>query len=92
VRELLEDFVAATLQAAAAGWEGDFTDGPFICGWPTGEPEAAWGFAWKQDNNGETWVLTTEPLHDLAEWKVEDADEFLEAAEVGETLAHEGKA
>lgn len=40
-------------------WEGDVREGPYVCGLPTNEsgcPEIL--IAWKQDNNGTTYIAT----------------------------------
>jgi hypothetical protein len=42
-------------------WEGDFREGPFVFAIP-GDLEMRYGFLWKQDNNGTTFVLSPEPL------------------------------
>jgi hypothetical protein len=62
--------------AKGLGWEGDVREGPFVTVLPR-EPGDYWpGYvlvAWKQDNNGTTFLAS--PIHlpwletDMAEWK-----------------------
>jgi hypothetical protein len=46
--------------AKEVGWEGDIREGPFIAGIPTHETADDGHFiiAWKQDNNGDTFVAS----------------------------------
>jgi hypothetical protein len=46
--------------AKKAGWEGDIRQGPFIAGLPTDSIGADGKImvAWKQDNNGTTFVVS----------------------------------
>lgn len=46
--------------AGKVGWEGDVREGPFIAGLPTDEPgeDGKVMIAWKQDNNGDTFVVS----------------------------------
>jgi len=48
----------AQLLARFIGWEGDIREGPFLSGipWETGIPQFI--LAWKQNNNGETFVAS----------------------------------
>lgn len=61
-RELLllfADCVRWMAQAEGCPWEGDFREGPFVFHVPMpGDPEMAVGFAWKQDNNGDTFLCS----------------------------------
>jgi len=43
-------------------WEGDIANGPFTSALPTGECESAPIVAWKQANNGSTFVASYLPL------------------------------
>jgi hypothetical protein len=61
------DEVEARLDAARPtliklGWEGDMRAGPFVTGFPAidGWPEYLIGF--KQDNNGETFIISPRSL------------------------------
>lgn len=62
-RVLAEAFVLAS----DAGWEGDIREGPFIAGLPHehagGKP--VFMIAWKQDNNGTTFVASPVQLPHL---------------------------
>lgn len=53
---------AAFMVAKSTSWEGDFREGPFAFGLPTGDCDAALAVAWKQDNNGTTFVASPFPL------------------------------
>lgn len=46
--------------AKKVGWEGDIREGPFIAGLPTDETgdDGKIMIAWKQDNNGDTFVAS----------------------------------
>jgi len=45
--------------ARAIDWDGDMREGPFVAGLPTGENgDEAVMVAWKQDNNGTTFVVS----------------------------------
>lgn len=57
----VEHFSRAQELAATAGWEGDFRGDPCVFCIPI-ENEIVYGFVWKQDNNGDTLVVTPEPL------------------------------
>lgn len=52
--------------AKEIGWEGDIRQGcgPFIAGLPADEPgaDSQIMIAWKQHNNGETFVVSPQPL------------------------------
>lgn len=54
-------FETAKELATAEGWEGDFRQGPRVFFLP-GEGEFEYGFVWKQDNNGTTFVVSPHPL------------------------------
>jgi len=58
---VLEDFEKAQKLALEAGWEGDFRHDPSVFFLPD-ETEFAYGFAWKQDNNGDTVIVSPRPL------------------------------
>lgn len=58
--------------ALDAGWEGDVRSGPYVAGFPdpdTGGPAVM--IAWKQENNGTTFVASPHPLPHLqsSAWK-----------------------
>ena len=58
-------------QAAArnAGWEGDFRNEPVVF-WLPNDTEFHFGFVFKQDNNGTTFVVSPVLLQHLAEFAV----------------------
>lgn len=60
----LQQKAAALSQAKSMGWEGDMREGPFIAGLPPDAPGADGQImiAWKQRNNGETFVVSPHPL------------------------------
>ena len=61
VEQFLQDFKVAKGMATRAGWEGDFRHEPKVF-WIPDENAFAYGFVWKQDNNGETYVVSPQPL------------------------------
>jgi hypothetical protein len=46
--------------AHKVGWEGDIREGPFVAGLPPQGPEPLSDIiiAWKQDNNGDTFIAS----------------------------------
>jgi len=69
-RARCELFVAeAKKLARQAGWEGDMSEGPNVFGIPPGDtmPNFVMGLAWKQDNNGTTFICSPVPLPWLGE-------------------------
>ncbi|MBF0371611.1 MAG: hypothetical protein HQL52_19415 [Magnetococcales bacterium] len=67
--EVLNRFQRATQLALRLGWEGDFRKGPFISAIPAehGEGHSEFLIAWKQDNNGITFIASPFPLPWLAD-------------------------
>lgn len=51
----------AKVAAGAAGWEGDFRHEPRVFWLPVDE-SFEYGFVFKQDNNGDTYVVSPVPL------------------------------
>ena len=68
-REYYERLGAAKALARRLGWEGDMREGPYIAGFPgrDGHDDGII-IAWKQDNNGDTFVVSPEQLPWAAEW------------------------
>ena len=62
--EVVSRFQLATRLATRIGWEGDFRNGPFISAIPAehGNGYSEFLIAWKQDNNGTTFVASPFPL------------------------------
>lgn len=63
--------------APAVNWEGDIREGPYIVGFPYGSGGQRYAIAWKQDNNGETFIASPEimpwiKIPDNTEWIVEE--------------------
>lgn len=57
--------------ALRQGWEGDMREGPFIFATPPDDGCSCFdiGVAWKQDNNGTTYVVTPRAMPWLVpEW------------------------
>ena len=52
---------AAKTAAKKHGWEGDFIAGPFVFGLPS-EINSRIGVAWKQYNNGQTFIASMHKL------------------------------
>jgi hypothetical protein len=49
---------AGLVLARKAGWEGDMREGPFVAGLPSEPGTFEYLIAWKQDNNGQTFVVS----------------------------------
>jgi hypothetical protein len=60
--------------AQRLGWEGDFREGPFVSVLPTGDCDCSILIAWKQDNNGTTFVASPYRLPWLENGHVEFVD------------------
>ena len=54
--------------ARRAGWEGDIRDGPYVAALPNGDCESSLMIAWKQQSNGDTFIVSPFPLPWLEEW------------------------
>lgn len=65
LNEFLENWESAQDAARAEGWEGDFRHKPVVFWLPAGDG-FSYGFAFKQDNNGETFVVSPVELPHLA--------------------------
>ncbi len=62
--EALKDIKAAFIDL---GWEGDVRDGPYVTVIPTDDSyDPQYIVAFKQDNNGETFVASPIPLEHLS--------------------------
>lgn len=59
--QFITDYKKAQELATREGWEGDFRGDPCVFCIPI-ENEIVYGFVWKQDNNGDTLVVTPQPL------------------------------
>lgn len=57
IDQLTEDWQSAKDAAFAQGWEGDTRQGPAVM-WLPGETGFVYGFIFKQDNNGTTFVVS----------------------------------
>lgn len=57
VGEFLKDWEEAKSAAYEHGWEGDFRQGPSVF-WLPDETGFIYGFVFKQDNNGTTYVIS----------------------------------
>lgn len=65
-----EAFKTSAMELAKkAGWEGDIREGPYIAGLPTHDTadDRHIMIAWKQDNNGHTFIVSPYPLRWLEE-------------------------
>lgn len=56
----------AQIAAKGAGWEGDFRHDPVVFFVPE-ENDFGWGFVIKQDNNGDTFVMSPHLLPHLTD-------------------------
>lgn len=57
-------------EAKRVGWEGDIREGPFVSGLPSDLGEIRVMMAWKQDNNGTTWIASPVELAHLKEQRI----------------------
>lgn len=57
VTTFLNDWSLAQEKAKKLGWEGDFRGEPRVF-WLPFESELKYGFVFKQDNNGDTFVVS----------------------------------
>lgn len=57
IQEFLANWDSAKVAAKDAGWEGDFREPPMVF-WLPCETECRYGFAFKQENNGSTFVVS----------------------------------
>lgn len=55
--EFLDDWKSAREAAHSEGWEGDFRQGPVVF-WIPDDTNFRYGFAFKQDNNGTTFIIS----------------------------------
>ncbi|QHJ84321.1 MAG: hypothetical protein [Bacteriophage sp.] len=62
----LQDWEEAKARASKEHWEGDFRQPPRVF-WIPAEQEFLYAFAWKQDNNGTTFIVSPYPLPHLDE-------------------------
>jgi hypothetical protein len=67
VDEILADWEHAKALAHDKGWEGDFRVGPYIFWLPT-ETGFTYAFAFKQDNNGTTFIVSPVQLQWVEEF------------------------
>ena len=56
------DWRESQLSARKKGWEGDFRCGPKVFWIPMNGDKMVYGFVFKQDNNGITFVVSPVPL------------------------------
>ncbi len=66
VQQFLADWSSAKEAAEKEGWEGDFRHEPRVFWLPSYE-NFAYGFVFKQDNNGETFVVSPQVLPAMEE-------------------------
>lgn len=57
LKQFKNDFKHAQQLAGEKGWEGDFRGDAHVFMLPT-ENEFTYGFAWKQENNGTTYIVS----------------------------------
>lgn len=80
-REAIVEYVQMTNRAYELAkhvfWDGDMRDGPYVSGLPDPD-ECCWRFivAWKQDNNGTTFIASPRRLEWLKDnwWASADDD------------------
>lgn len=57
IAQFLDDWKTAKQMAGEVGWEGDFRHDPVVF-WVPCDGMFRYGFAFKQDNNGSTFVVS----------------------------------
>lgn len=57
IKQFLSDWELAKAEATRIGWEGDFRHEPVVI-WLPDETGFDYGFVFKQDNNGTTYVVS----------------------------------
>ncbi|HCT4984470.1 TPA: hypothetical protein OTZ20_002895 [Pseudomonas aeruginosa] len=57
LKSFVDDWDSAKMAAASKGWEGDFRHKPVVF-WIPIEDRFEYGFVFKQDNNGTTFVVS----------------------------------
>lgn len=58
IKHFAKDWHEAKELARKKGWEGDFREDPVVFWMPCNDFEMVYGFAFKQDNNGTTYVIS----------------------------------
>lgn len=66
-QSFIDDWDSAQDAAGANGWEGDFRQDPRVF-WVPFDGEFSYGFTFKQDNNGTTFVVSPVALPHLNEF------------------------
>lgn len=61
IDEFLREWESAKAAASSSGWQGDFRHDPVVF-WVPSDAGFTYGFVIKQDNNGETYVVSKVPL------------------------------
>lgn len=61
IEEFMKSWEDAKNLARVHGWEGDFREDPRVF-WLPSEHTFVYGFVFKQDNNGTTFVVSPQPL------------------------------
>lgn len=64
VQDLFDSYARAMKAAEKSWWEGDFSQKPRVLLLPSGN-EFEFGFVWKQNNGGMTFVASPVPLGNL---------------------------
>jgi hypothetical protein len=67
IASFLADWEDAKAAAALRGWEGDFRHDPVVL-WLPSESGFEYAFAFKQDSNGTSFVVSRRTLPWLEEW------------------------
>lgn len=57
LQAFLRSWETAKDAASKSGWEGDFRDQPVVI-WIPAETEFSYGFVFKQENNGTTYIIS----------------------------------
>ena len=67
----MKKFAEAQELAKKVGWEGDFRNDPAVLTLPM-DASFVYGFVWKQDNNGNCFVVSPYPLPWLKDVTMEE--------------------
>jgi hypothetical protein len=61
LREFLDDWATAKAMAGSIGWDGDLRNDPVVF-WVPVEDSFRYGFVFKQDSHGGTFVVSPVPM------------------------------
>ena len=78
LRDIVRQWYEAKKIAKCVGWDGDFRDSEPPCVfWLPGENHFIPAFVWKQENNGNTFVISTVELNWLKSMSIESSARYM---------------